>query len=77
MCVSECDSQNGGNMGGNGNSMFFGGARWVVRPPRTLQNDYAQDPTVVLGGGAVSDERGTPVDRALGGASRARIRGVE
>ena len=30
-------------------------------PPRTLQQDYAQDPTVVLGGGAVSYERGTPV----------------
>ena len=31
------------------------------RPPRTLQEDYAQHPTVVLGGGAVSYERGTPV----------------
>jgi hypothetical protein len=30
-------------------------------PPSTLQWDYAQDPLVVLGGGAVSYERGTPV----------------
>ena len=31
------------------------------RPPRTLHWDYAWGPTVVLGGGAVSYERGTPV----------------
>ena len=30
-------------------------------PPRTLQQDYAQGPLVVLGGGAISYERGTPV----------------
>ena len=30
-------------------------------PPRTIQLDYAQGPTVVLGGGAVSYGRGTPV----------------
>jgi hypothetical protein len=31
------------------------------RPPRTLQEDYAQGHMVVLGGVAVSYERGTPV----------------
>ena len=31
------------------------------RPSRTLQKDYAQGPMVVLVGGAVSYERGTPV----------------
>ena len=31
------------------------------RPPRTLQEDYAYVPMVVLRGGAVSYERGTPV----------------
>ena len=31
------------------------------RPPRTLQQDYAQGPMVALGGWAVSYERGTPV----------------
>ena len=30
-------------------------------PPRTLHNDYVQGPTVVLLGGALSYERGTPV----------------
>ena len=30
------------------------------RPPSTLQYDYTQGPMVVLGGGAVSYERGTP-----------------
>jgi len=30
-------------------------------PPRTLQEPYAWGPMVVLGGGAVSYERGTPV----------------
>ena len=29
--------------------------------PRTLQQDNAEGPTVLLGGGAVSYERGTPV----------------
>ena len=32
-----------------------------VPPPRTLQQAYAQGPAVVLGGEAVSYERGTPV----------------
>ena len=32
--------------------------------PCNLQQAYAQGPTVVLGGGAVSDERGTPVEGA-------------
>ena len=31
------------------------------RPPRTLQQAYASGSTVVLEGGAVSYERGTPV----------------
>ena len=31
------------------------------RPLRTLQKDYAKGPMVVLGGGAVSYVRGTPV----------------
>ena len=31
------------------------------RPPRTLQQDYAQGPTVVLWGLTISYERGTPV----------------
>ena len=31
------------------------------RPPGTLQQDYAQDPMVVIGGGAVSYERGARV----------------
>ena len=31
------------------------------RPPRTLQQEYAQGPMVVLRGGAVSYQRGTPV----------------
>ena len=30
------------------------------RPPRTLQKDYTEGSMVVLGGGAVSYERGTP-----------------
>ena len=30
-------------------------------PPRTLQETYAYGPSAVLGGGAVSYERGTPV----------------
>ena len=30
-------------------------------PPRTLQEDYTQGVMVVLGGGAASYERGTPV----------------
>jgi hypothetical protein len=30
-------------------------------PPRTIQYDYAEGPMVVLGGLAVSYERGTPV----------------
>jgi len=30
-------------------------------PRRTLQKDYTQGPMVVLGGGAVSYERGAPV----------------
>ena len=33
------------------------------RPPRTLQQEYAQDPLAVLGGWAVFDVRGTPVLR--------------
>ena len=32
-------------------------------PPRTLQYDYVQGPMVVLGGGAVSYERGNPEER--------------
>ena len=32
-----------------------------LSPARTLLQDYAWGPTVVLGGGAVSYERGTPV----------------
>ena len=32
-----------------------------VSPPRTLQQDYTQDPMMVLGGRAASYERGTPV----------------
>ena len=31
------------------------------RPPRTLQKDYALGPMVVLGGGAASYERNSPV----------------
>jgi hypothetical protein len=34
------------------------------RPPRTLQKDCAKGPMVILGGGVVSYERGTPVGRA-------------
>ena len=36
------------------------------RPPRTLQQDYVWGPTVVQGGGAVSYERGTPVEDPYG-----------
>ena len=32
-----------------------------LRTPRTLQEDYAQGPMVVLGGVADSDEQGSPV----------------
>ena len=35
------------------------------RPLRTLQEDYAQGPTVVLGGRAVSYERGAPVGKSF------------
>jgi len=50
-----------------------GAARWPIqgylahqkqRPPGTLQYDYAQGTMVVLGGSAVSYERGTPATRA-------------
>jgi len=34
-------------------------------PPRTLQWDYTYGPIAVLGGGAVSYERGTPVTRMI------------
>jgi len=34
-------------------------------PPRTLQQDYAEGPVVVLGGGVVSYERGSPVHLVL------------
>ena len=34
-------------------------------PPRTLQQDYPSGPRVVLGGGAVSYERGTPLGEPL------------
>ena len=30
-------------------------------PPRTLKKHYTWDPMVVIGGGAFSDKRGTPV----------------
>jgi len=33
-------------------------------PPRTLMKPYVQCPTVVLGGGGGSYERGTPVPHA-------------
>ena len=32
------------------------------RPSKTIQQDYAKGPTVVLGGWAVSYERGIPVE---------------
>ena len=32
-------------------------------PHRTLQEDYISGPMVILGGGTVSYERGTPVQR--------------
>ena len=35
------------------------------RPHRALQWDYAYGPVVVLGGGAVSYQQGTPVHEAL------------
>ena len=36
-----------------------------TRPPMTLQQGYAWGPMVILGGGAFSYERGTPVGRLL------------
>ena len=39
-------------------------------PPRTLQYGYAYGPMVVLGGGAVSYERGTPVAASADVSSR-------
>ena len=44
-------------------------ARKKQRPPTTLQQEYAQGPMVVLGGGAVSSERGTPVGASAQTAS--------
>ena len=43
------------------------------RPPRTLQKEYAQGPLVVLGGGAVSCERGTSEEIATHTAEFARF----
>ena len=37
-------------------------ARKKLPPPRTLQYEYAQGPMAALTGGAVSHERGTPVN---------------
>jgi len=37
-----------------------------LRPPGTLLKDYAWGPMAILGEGAVSYERGTPVQHARG-----------
>ena len=44
--------------------------------PRTLQLYYAQDPMVVLGGGAVSYDRGTPIARQCAATSRGKRLGA-
>ena len=48
-----------------------------LQSPRTLQQDYAQSPMMVLGGGgAVSYERGTPVEGLLSKKETHQSRGL-
>ena len=48
-----------------------------THPPRTLPEAYAQGPTVFLGGGAVSYERGTPETcGGLMGVMNAAVQGL-
>ena len=46
------------------------------RPPRTLQQDYAQGPMMFLGGWAVSYERGTPVPSTQDPSTQPRTVGI-